>query len=113
MHELSLAEALVEQLAEVARREGATRITAIDLVLGEMSGVEREPFEFSFPIVAAGTVAEGAILRFEEIPTAVYCRSCKRESSPEYPMIICALCSSTDVEVIRGKDFSVKSMEVE
>ena len=112
MHELSLAEALVEQLAEVAAREGAVRITRIDLELGAMSGVEREPFEFSFPIVAAGTVAEGAVLHFDEVPITVVCGRCKEESSPEYPMIMCAKCSSTDVEVIRGKDFKVKSMEV-
>jgi hydrogenase nickel incorporation protein HypA/HybF len=113
MHELSLAEALVGQLAEVAAREGATRIVRIDLELGAMSGVEREPFEFAFPIVARGTPAQDAILAFDEVPVTVRCGACGRESSPEFPMIVCVHCASTAVDVVRGRDFKVRSMEVD
>ncbi len=113
MHELSLAEALVEQLTEVANREGAQKIVSIDLELGAMSGVEREPFEFSFPIVARGTIAEGAELRFDEVPLRVSCRACGESTGPEYPYVVCEACGSNDVEVVGGKDFKVKSMEVD
>ena len=65
MHELGMATALVEQVEEIARREGAARIVRIELVVGDLSGVDREALEFAFPFAAERTAAEGAILVFE------------------------------------------------
>ena len=53
MHELSLAAEMVEQLAAVAAREKALRIVRIELLIGRYSGIERDAFEFAFPIAAA------------------------------------------------------------
>ena len=112
MHELSLAQAMVEQLEDYARREGAQKIVTINLVIGAMSGVERDPFEFVFPLVAEGTVLEKATLHFEEVPVKVKCRECGKESLPPFPIILCSSCSSRNVEVIDGEDFSIQSMEI-
>lgn len=68
MHELGMATALVEQVEEVARREGAARIVRIELVVGDLSGVDREALEFVFPFAAERTVAEGATLAIEVVP---------------------------------------------
>ena len=113
MHEMSLASSLVEQLEQVAKRENAKKIVRIDLELGTMSGVEREPFEFAFPIVSKGTAAQGAILNFHEIQLRVKCKNCGAVTMPEYQMILCDECQSTNIRVIEGRDFKVKSMEVE
>lgn len=113
MHEMSLAMALVEQLEQVAKRENATRIVRIDLELGSMSGVEREPFEFAFPIVSEGTAAQDAILNFHEISLKVECKNCEAITTPEYQTVLCDKCQSTNIRVIEGRDFKVKSMEVE
>ncbi len=113
MHELSLAYDLVRQLEEVLRREGATRVVQIDMELGGMSGVEREPFEFAFPIASEGTEIEGARLVFVEVPVKVRCRDCGEASSPQYPFIVCDKCGSRNVDMLEGRDFKIKSMEVE
>ena len=112
MHELSLAEALIDQLTDVVRREGASKITNIQLEIGEMSGVEREPFEFAFPIAADGSPAENAALDIQEVPVRITCGDCGKDSHPEYPMIVCTKCGSMAVEVTDGKEFKVKSVEV-
>jgi hydrogenase nickel incorporation protein HypA/HybF len=65
MHELGMATALVEQVEEIARREGAARIVRIELVVGDLSGVDREALEFVFPFAAERTAAEGATLAIE------------------------------------------------
>ena len=62
MHELSLATALVEQVAEIAVREKFDRVVKIHLELGELSGVDRHCFEFCFPEVCKGSVLEEAQL---------------------------------------------------
>jgi hydrogenase nickel incorporation protein HypA/HybF len=67
MHELGMATALVEQVEEIARREGAARIVRIELVVGDLSGVDREALEFVFPFAAERTAAEGAVLAIEVV----------------------------------------------
>jgi hydrogenase nickel incorporation protein HypA/HybF len=112
MHELSLAEELVERLEEVARRERASRIASIRLELGAMSGVDRDAFEFAFPEVARGTLAEGARLAVEEVALSVRCRVCGIETEPDLPVLRCRACGSPGVDIVRGREFRVLSMEV-
>ena len=113
MHELSLATAMIEQLQAAAIREGASRIVAIEVVLGALSGVERDPLEFCFPVAAEGSMAEGAELRIEEQDVKVRCGACSHEGSPEPPGLACPACGSLAVEVLEGRDFRVRAMEVQ
>ncbi len=112
MHELSLAMDLVEQLTEVAARENASEVTEINVVIGAMSGVERVPFEFAFPEAARNTPMEGAVLNIEEVPVVIRCSDCSGETEIDELLMVCPKCNSVSVEVIQGKEFLVKSMEV-
>jgi hydrogenase nickel incorporation protein HypA/HybF len=112
MHELSLAMALIDQLGEICRREQADRLLRIEVAIGALSGVERDPLEFCFSLASAGTVAAGATLVVEEVPVAVACRACGKRTTPELPVIRCEACQSRDVEVVAGRDFLIKAVEV-
>ncbi len=112
MHELSIAISLVEQLEQAARRERASRITSVRLALGALSGVERGPLEFCFPMAAAGTLAEGARLEIEEVPITVRCRSCGAETRVGELQLACPRCGAPGVEVTGGRELTVRSMEV-
>ena len=112
MHELGLAQELVEQLEQIARREGARQVVLVRLEMGAMCGVDRDAFEFAFPEAARGSLVEGAALEITEIPVCVRCRSCGKESAPQYPAFHCEACGSFDVDIISGRDFRMLSMEV-
>ena len=60
MHEQALATDLVRKAVEVARREGAGRVTAIQVRIGALSHVTPAALEQSFRIAAGGSLAEGA-----------------------------------------------------
>ena len=62
MHEASLMAGLMRQLDEIARREGALRVTAIQIRLGALSHLSPAHFAEHFSQAAAGTAAEGARL---------------------------------------------------
>jgi hydrogenase nickel incorporation protein HypA/HybF len=113
MHELSLAQGLVEQVARAAETERATRVVRIAVVIGRYSGVERDAFEFAFPFAAENTVAEGAELVVEERPVTVLCRSCHTSSHPEATYLACGNCGSTEVELTGGREFLILSVELE
>ncbi|MBN2530578.1 MAG: hydrogenase maturation nickel metallochaperone HypA [Deltaproteobacteria bacterium] len=114
MHELSLAESMIEQLTEALQKEATpvTRIETISLEIGAMSGVEKDAFEFVFPFAAEGTVAEGATLTFKEVDVKVKCGQCGVISSPEFPFVSCVSCGSALTDILQGKDFKVLQMEV-
>ena len=51
MHELSLAQSLIEQLLDLAQEHQAERITRVAVTLGPFSGIVRDSFEFGFNII--------------------------------------------------------------
>ena len=68
MHEASLCLSLLRMAEATLEREGGERIVAVDLDVGAWSGVAPEALESAFPVCARGSRAEGAALRWREIP---------------------------------------------
>ena len=113
MHELSIAESLIELVCEHARREGATRIRAIDLRLGELSGFRRALY-FCFEAVARGTACEGARLTIEEVPLTLHCGHCDAVVRPRARYSFrCPTCGMPTSEVVTGREMQVVSIELE
>lgn len=113
MHELSLATSLVEQALAAMEQHKVRKIASLTVSVGAISGVDRGALEFCFPIVCEGTALEGADLDIEEVPVRVKCDSCGAESEVEIPVLLCRTCESENVRIISGRDFMLKSMEVE
>lgn len=67
MHEVSLCESIIKIIERQAQRDKFTRVVQVTLTVGERSGASIEALEFCFPMVAKGTIADGATLTF--IPT--------------------------------------------
>jgi len=68
MHELSLAEGVLQVIEDAARTEDFSRVTMVFLELGQHAAVERESLAFCFDVVAAGSIAEGACLDIVDVP---------------------------------------------
>lgn len=113
MHELSLAQALVQQVAAIVEREQASRVAALTVSIGALAGVDRDAFEFAYPYAAEDTVLAGAELHVRECPADVLCSTCGRHSSPEVVWLRCVHCGSADIEVVCGRDFLLESVELE
>jgi len=110
VHELSIADAVVEL---AARHAAGRRVTRVEVKVGHLRQVVPDSLAFAFELVADGTVVEGAELVLEEVPAAGRCRACGAESPlREFPLC-CAACGGLDVEVIRGEELLVDSLELE
>jgi len=68
MHELSLAEGVLQVIEDAARAQAFSRVTMVFLELGEHAAVEREALAFCFDVVTQGSVAEGARLEISNLP---------------------------------------------
>ncbi len=60
MHERALMQDLMREIEAVARADGATRVTRIEVRLGALSHFTPEHFREHFEDAARGTLAEGA-----------------------------------------------------
>ena len=76
MHEAAISEALLEQLATLAKRNGWVRLRRVWVRLGLLSGVVPEALEFAFSAMSPGTPAEGAELLLETEPGRFDCAVC-------------------------------------
>lgn len=113
MHELSIAQSLVGQARKVCQEQQARRVTALALRVGTLSGVDPEALKMAFPLAAEDSVAAGAALSIETIEADVTCAACGAASEPEPPFLYCAACGSRDVQIRKGRELYVHSMEVE
>jgi hydrogenase nickel incorporation protein HypA/HybF len=110
MHELSLAESVVA----IACRHAAGRpVARVELKVGHLRQVVPSALEFAFELLAQGTEIEGAELVMEEVPAAGRCRGCGAESElPGFPLA-CSACGGLDLELLRGEELLVDSLELE
>ncbi len=111
MHELSLAEALVEEIERIAARENALRALRVTLRVGALSGADPEALRFAFPVAAEGTVAAGAELAIETEPFRVRCAACGAETEADPLDVRCPACGATTVEAVGGADLALRAVE--
>ena len=113
MHELSLAQSLVEQVLKAAEAEHAVQVLRVVVAVGPYSGVEKNAFEFAFPFAADGTVLEGAELVMEDVPAGIECRICRATARAEPAQLVCPRCGSDHVELKGGHDFRIREIELQ
>ena len=75
MHELSIAESLLEIIVDESKKHGLERVNKIKLQIGEFAAVVPESLTFCFEMVSRDTVASGALI---EIETRWHCGSMRR-----------------------------------
>ena len=109
MHELAIADAIV-RIAE--RHAAGRRVTAVAVRAGALRQVVPSALAFAFELVAHGTPVEGAVLELEEVSAAVDCRRCGAEREVADFPFVCPVCGSPDVDVVRGEELLVESVEI-
>jgi hydrogenase nickel incorporation protein HypA/HybF len=112
MHEMALAEGMLEIVESAARANAAARVSLVRLELGALSQVEPEALRFSFDVVTRGTLAEGAQLEFLPIAGRAWCMPCGE--SVVLPRLgeACPRCGSYQLQVTEGDEMRVKDIEI-
>ena len=113
MHEMALAEGVLQILEDAARREGFGRVRAVWLEVGRLSSVEPEAMRFCFDAVTRDSVAEGARLEIVSTPGAAWCMQCSAQTELAALGDACPRCGSYQLQVTAGTEMRVKELEVE
>ncbi len=112
MHELSLCQALLDQVERIARDHGATSVDRILLKVGPLSGVEGALLQHAYPLAAAGTVAEGAELVIEPAEIRVRCNDCGAETDAKQNRLLCGACGGFRTRLISGDELLLANVEL-
>ncbi len=113
MHELSIAQSIVEIACEEAHRHNDARVEAVHLKLGALAGVVKDALLFSWEIACQDTPLTGARLEIEDIPVCVWCPECSAEQAPVAVWELrCPVCGSPSGEVRRGRELQVAALEI-
>jgi hydrogenase nickel incorporation protein HypA/HybF len=112
MHELSICAALLDQVEQIARDHGATRVERILLKVGPLAGVEPSLLQHAYPLAAAGTIAESAELVIEASEIRVLCQACGSESAATANRLLCAGCGSFQTRLVSGDEMLLARLEL-
>ena len=113
MHEMSIAQGILDIVLKTAAEHSAVKVTCIKLLIGKMTQVEPESLNFGFEVLSAGTVAEGANVEITIVPLVGECNSCGQRFTVENYSFFCPFCNSASVLVISGRELAVDYVEVE
>jgi hydrogenase nickel incorporation protein HypA/HybF len=91
----------------------AVRVTALHLVIGQLSSIVDDSVQFYWDMISAGTICEGAQLHFERRPAMLQCLECERTYTLNDELTDCPNCHSARIKVVAGEEFYLDSIEVE
>jgi hydrogenase nickel incorporation protein HypA/HybF len=112
MHELSVCQALLEQVRNTAQGHHAEAVGMITVRIGPLSGVEPDLLKQAFTIARNGPMTSMATLDIELMPVRVRCRDCDKESEVRPNRLLCTECSSYRVDLISGDEMLLARVEL-
>ncbi|HYF92500.1 MAG TPA: hydrogenase maturation nickel metallochaperone HypA [Symbiobacteriaceae bacterium] len=112
MHELSLAQSLMDVVSESAAQEGIRRIHRVTAVVGAWSAIIPEVLTNCYDMLAAeaGDLFAGSQLIIVTKPAMGECKSCGEQFPAEVTGLICPACGS-GARLITGTELAVDSYE--
>jgi hydrogenase nickel incorporation protein HypA/HybF len=113
MHELGIANSILESVREEMQKHAGARLHAIGLRIGEWSGVEPESLRFCFGVLARETCAAGAELKIEMGSLQWRCRSCHKEFTPAEGESRCPDCGASYCRLVSGQQLEIAYLDLE
>lgn len=113
MHELSIANSIVEIAADHARQQGGGRVIGVTLRIGRLSCVHEDALRYSFDLVTEGTPLAGASLAVIEVPVRIWCALCRAEVElPGVQRFACPACGHLSGDIRAGRELDIESIQI-
>ena len=120
MHELSMAQGIINAVLDTATANNATEVNEVTVEVGRLAMINPEQLQFILGVLVENTLMEDAEIVFGEIPAEIQCYDCDfkgeailDEKDHYAPLVKCPKCDSINVETLNGKDIVVKNIVIE
>jgi hydrogenase nickel incorporation protein HypA/HybF len=119
MHELSMAEAIVETVLDVAEKNDAQEIVEVTIEVGELTMLNPEQVKFLLGVLAEDTLLEGAEIIIEEVPVRLNAVSVNLQISQyrcsDHYLAYRSMskCDERNVEILKGRECNFKTIKID
>lgn len=113
MHELSIAQSLLDIIVDESTRNRLSRVSKVRLRIGELAAVVPESLRFCFDLVSRDTVASGATVEIESVAVTARCDGCDFSFDVRDRVFECPRCGEPVLEMLSGRELYVMSIEGE
>ena len=114
MHELSIAQSLLDIVLQEAERHGVKKVIRVGVRVGAFSAVVPSALTFSFDLIKENTVAAEAQLAIEEVPLEGRCQDCGQAlENMDSPIVDCPACGSNKIELTQGRELTIAYIETD
>lgn len=113
MHELSVAQSIVDIIEQHVPAHDLPKVRSIRLRIGTAAGIVVDSLEFSFGVITNETPLDHAALAVESVPFLIRCKQCGKESTNEQGIVLCSNCGSNDTKVIAGTELQIEAIELD
>jgi hydrogenase nickel incorporation protein HypA/HybF len=114
MHEVALVEALLESVQEHLRDSGIEgRVRRLEVVIGPLSGVVPEAFQFAFEVLSPDRLGPDCELLIRTQPAFCRCQNCGAVEGIVELAYACPRCGSQSIRLEGGRELLLQSIEVD
>ncbi len=112
MHELALAQSIVEQADSAARDACASAVTRLHVRIGMLSGVLPDALVNCWEIAAFDSLLSQSELTCEMVPVTIACGQCRCIVTPDVLSILrCPDCGTPSNDVRTGRELELAWVE--
>jgi hydrogenase nickel incorporation protein HypA/HybF len=113
MHELSIAQSIIELVGDAIHDQPGVRVSAVRVRVGPLSGVVRPALQTAFEQAAIAAGLGAARLEVEETAVRIFCPQCMEDRPTPSPREMrCSLCGTPSHRVVRGRELELVSIEL-
>ena len=112
MHELGIAQGIIERMEKTAREQNAA-VIRVGVRIGELSAVDPDALSFGFEVLTKDTPFQDVKLEIEFCRRVQRCRDCAHQFETEAMFTECPKCGSPNTVLIGGDELDIVYMEVE
>jgi len=112
MHELAIADSIVNTILEEAKKQNLGSVVAVGLRIGALTDIVPEALEFGFSAITDGTLLEGTKLKIESVPVKGMCNGCGKTFEVKRFCFVCPECNASDIKVDQGQELDIAYIEV-
>jgi hydrogenase nickel incorporation protein HypA/HybF len=113
VHELSIANRVVELAGARCREAGGSAVSAVTVAIGRLASVHEDALRFSFDLAREGTPLARAELRIRHVAVRVWCPACAAEMElPGIQRLACPACGTPTGDIRAGRELDLETIEV-
>ena len=113
MHEYPITQQIIKIAEDHCRKAEGSRVTKINLVIGDYSGYVGSSVQMYFDVISEGTLCEKAEVAIEHIKPKLRCSECGELFEKKLLSFDCPKCGGQGGPTDIGKEFYIESIEIE